>query len=444
MTIIAYVLIVFSISAYFTRKSIKSYNEYAVASTSLGFFFTFFTYFSTWISGATIIGLASMSFKWGLHQYWFLAVTYIMGAVSGPVFLTRIRKLNVYTVGDFFALRFSVLGRIIRLLVACSMICRNLTIIGAQFTTVAFFISIGFSIEFDRVLFFSALFIVTYTALSGLWGVAGVDVFQGIIQLIGIPVLIFSIIGYAGGLDDIFSFYHKIDGASYLRIFENADNTKEVLFLLIAPGLFFIIEDQATWQRIISSKNEKVAFWGYLAPIGAALLWLLTPCLIGVFSKAIFPNFTAYPVALLDFILSLPQSAMLTIMFAILSAAVSTSDTYLLASGIIFSRDIIQKVFQIEVSDNHMIFLTRTGIVICGLLSMIAGMRVYDIFELYMLGAYIGGSTLTVPYLLTWFSKRMNSVGLVAGIFSGLIVFVVSTKPFPIQLFCFHGTCNDI
>lgn len=428
MTILIYVLIVLSISAFFTRKSIKSYNEYTVASTSLGFFFTFFTYFSTWISGATIIGLASMSFKWGLHQYWFLAVTYIMGAVSGPIFLTRIRELNVYTVGDFFALRFNPFQRIVRLLVAVSMLTRNLTIIGAQFTTVAFFISIGFGIEFNRVLFFTAVFIVTYTALSGLWGVAGTDVFQGLIQLIGIPVLIFYIVRYAGGLEGVFRFYAEIDGTSYLKIFDNADKVTEILLLLLAPGLFFIIEDQSTWQRIISAKSEKVAFWGYLAPLGAALLWLLTPCIIGVCSKAIFPNFTAYPVALLDFIFSLPQPVALVIMFAILSAAVSTSDSYLLSSGMIFSQDIIRKVFSIKASDEHMIFFTRAGIALIGLFSLIAGMRVYDIFELYMLGAYIGGSTLTVPYLLTWFSKRMNGIGLIGGIFCSIIAFVVCTQ----------------
>ncbi|HML36652.1 MAG TPA: sodium:solute symporter family protein [Bacillota bacterium] len=421
-------MIVLAISAFFTKKSIRSYEEYTVASTSLGFFFTFFTYFTTWISGATIIGLATMSFKWGLYQYWFLAVTYIMGAISGPIFLTRIRALNVYTVGDFFALRFAPFEKIVRLLVAASMLCRNLTIIGAQFTTVAFFISIGFNIEFNRVLYFTALFIVTYTALSGMWGVAGTDVFQGLIQLIGIPVLIFYIVRYAGGLDGIFSFYDKIDGISYLKIFENADKTTEIMFLLLAPGLFFIIEDQATWQRIVSSKSEKVAFWGYLAPIGASLFWLLTPCLIGVFSKAIFPNFTAYPVALLNFIFSLPQSATLIIMFAILSAAVSTSDSYLLASGMIFSQDIMRKVFNIKASDDHLILFTRVGIALSGLLSMIAGMRVYDIFDLYMLGAYIGGSTLTVPYLLAWFSKRMNGIGLVAGILCSVAVFTVCAQ----------------
>lgn len=428
LTIIIYVAIVISISVFFTRKSISSYKEYTIANTSLGFFFTFFTYFSTWISGATIIGLATMSFKWGLHQYWFLAVTYIMGAISGPVFLTRIRALNVYTVGDFFALRFSSFEKAIRLLVALSMLCRNLTIIGAQFTTVAFFISIGFNVDFNQVLYFTAAFIIIYTAIGGIWGIAGSDIFQGLFQMIGIPVLLYYILQYAGGLVGVADFYREIDGLSYLKIFENANKTTEILFLLLAPGLFFIIEDQATWQRILSSKSDKVAFWGYLAPSGAALLWILAPCLIGVFSKAIFPNFIAYPVALLDFIFSLPQPATLIILFAILSAAISTSDAYLLASGMIFSQDIMCKVFRVNGSDTQLIFMARIGILIVGVLGLIAGMQVYDIFELYMLGAYIGGSVLTIPYLLTWFSKRMNGLGLIAGIVASGITFFVATQ----------------
>jgi Na+/proline symporter len=88
----------------------------------------------------------------------------------------------------------------------------------------------------------------------------------------------------------------------------------------------------------------------------------------------------------------------------------------------------MRKVFNIKASDDHLIFFTRTGIALSGLLSMFAGMRVYDIFELYMLGAYFGGSTLTVPYLLTWFSKRMNGVGLIAGILCSIITFTACTE----------------
>lgn len=411
--IASYVFTVLLISGFLVRKSIKSYAEYTVAGRSLGFFFVFFTYFSTWVSGAVIIGLATMAFDWGIYQYWFIAVTYIMGAVSGPIFLMRIRKLNLLTIGDFFALRFPKNEKVIRTFVALSMLCRNITIVGAQFTTMAFFLSIGFGIDFSRVLYLIVIFIILYTSLSGLWGVAGTDILQGMIQVVGISLLLFYVLDSVGGIDSVFDFYQKIDGLYYLNIFEKTNRTTKIFVLLMAPGMFFIIEDQTTWQRIISSKTDKVAFWGYLAPIGAALLWLLVPCFIGVFSKPIFPNFTAYPIALLNFITSLPQWVSVTVLFAILSACISTCDSYLLSSGTIFSRDIAQSVFHVK--EEHLIWSTRLGIGICGLLALFAATRVYDIFELYMLGAYIGGSLLTVPYLLTWFSKGMNGRGLIGG-----------------------------
>lgn len=417
--ILVYVIVILLTSLFFIRKSVESYGDYAVANRSLGFVFTFFTFFSTWISGATIIGLATLTFKWGVYQYWFIAVTYLMGAISGPLFLMRIRKLNVFSIGDFFALRYRRWKNVIKCMLGISMICRNITIIGAQFTTVAFILSIGFGVDFHKALIFTAIFIVLYTSLSGLWGVAGTDIIQGFIQMIGLPVLIYSIVQKSGGITDILSFYHQINGEAFLNIFYESTKSFHMLFLFLAPGLFFLIEDQISWQRIQSAKNDKVAFWGYLAPIGAALLWTLVPAFLGVFSKTIFPNFTAFPVALIDFILSLPYPAMLIIIFAILSAAISTADSYLLASGVIVSRDLIRNSFSERRSDGWNIQITRIGIILTGILSLFASWKIYDIFELFMLGAYIGGSVLTVPYLLTWFSKRMNGPGIIAGMALG-------------------------
>jgi SSS family solute:Na+ symporter len=311
---------------------------------------------------------------------------------------------------------------------ACSMLCRSLTIIGAQFTTVAFFLSVGFNIPFERALLFTAIFIVGYTALSGLWGVAATDILQGLLQIIGLSVLMYHILRYAGGVSEIVSFYDQVDGASFLNLFSVSNRTSELFFLFLAPGLFFMIEDQATWQRIVSAKSDKVAFWGYLLPMGAALIWVLVPSLIGVFSKSIFPSFTAYPIALLEFILSLPTFALVLIMFAILSAAVSACDSYLLAAGMIISQDILRNIFNVGKSERMSINTTRLGIALCGGLGYFAGLQVYDIFELYRLGAYIGGAIITVPYFLAWFSKRMNGVGIIAGVLTGAASFFICIR----------------
>ena len=235
--------------------------------------------------------------------------------------------------------------------------------------------------------------------------------------------MIFYVVQSAGGLTGIYDFYQQIGGSSYLNIFSGPSKTAEIALLFVAPGFFFLIEDQTTWQRVQSAKSVKVAFWGYLAPLGAALLWILVPALIGVFSKAIFPNFTAYPVAFLEYVLQLPKGVGLAIMFAIVSACFSTCDSYLLSSGVIFSQDIVRNIFS---RDKHLIFFTRVGIALTGLLSLYFSTKIYDIFELYMLGAYAGGAILTVPYLMTWFSKRANGKGIIAGMLLGTSSFAYS------------------
>ena len=324
------------------------------------------------------------------------------------------------TIGDFFALRYPKEEKLVRLFVSLSMLIRNVSIIGAQITTIAFFVSLGFGIDFTTGLVMTTVVIVFYTSFSGMWGVAGTDVIQGLIQIIGLPIMIFYVVQSAGGLTGIYDFYQQIGGSSYLNIFSGPSKVTEIALLFIAPGFFFLIEDQTTWQRVLSAKSDKVAFWGYLAPLGAALIWILVPALIGVFSKAILPNFTAYPVAFLEYVLQLPTGVTLAIMFAIISACFSTCDSYLLSSGVIFSQDIVRNIFS---WDKNLIFFTRVGIVITGGLSLYVSTKIYDIFELYMLGAYAGGAVLTVPYLMTWFSKRATGKGIVGGMLLGAVIF---------------------
>lgn len=364
-----------------------------------------------------------MTFKWGIYQYWVIGVAYFMGALAAPIFLTRIRKLNVYTIGDFFALRFPANEKLIRIMVAFSIVSRNVTIVGAQFSTIAFFVSISLRLDFYLALIITAIFIISYTALSGMWGSAGTNVIQGLFQFIGLPLLLIFIIKYAGGLNQIFDFYDKIGGSQYLSIFGSTGKIKEVIIFLVAPGLFFLMEDQATWQKIISAKSEKVAFWGYLAPIGAAMIWILLPCYIGVFSKIIFPSFTAFPVALSDFILSLPPAATVIILLTIISAAVSTCNTYLLTSGLSLTQDIYKKIFRNNASEKELVFVISMLIILVGILSLGASILIYDIFDLYIFGAFFAGSILAVPYLLVWFSKTMNSIGIICGMVGGGISF---------------------
>lgn len=423
--VVLYVMALILISLFFVKKVINSYEEYSLAGRSLGFVYIFFNFFGTWISIGAILGLAGNAFKWGLSQYWIIGVAYSLGFITGPLFLTRIRHLQLYTIGDFFALRFPNHEKLIRILVALIIIVRNITIIGAQFSALGFLFMISFGINFSSAVFMLMLAIVLYTSLSGMRGIAYTDIIQGSLQAISLPILLYFIYQEAGGWHEITSFYENIGGLHYLNLFGDQNGLKTVALFFIAPGLFFLVDDQTTWQRIYASKNEKVAFWGYLTPICVALLWIILPCFVGVLSKVFFPYFTAFPGALFNFIFHLPKIFAVIILISFLSAGMSTCDSYLLSCGLTFSRDIMKKTLRPSASEHELITYSRITILISGLLAFSISLIIYDIFDLYILGAFFCGSMIAVPYLNAWFSKRMNAEGVIAGIIAGGLCFFI-------------------
>lgn len=425
--VVGYVFALIFISLFFAKKTVNSFEEYSLAGRSLGFVYIFLTYFGTWISGGVILGLAASAFKWGLYQYWIIGVAYCFGFLTGPLFVTRIHKLKLYTLGDFFALRYPEYAQVIRILVAATIILRNVTIIGAQLSTIGFLLMITLRTSFLKSVFIAMFVMVIYTALSGLRGIVATDMIQGLLQAVGLPVLLFFIYYRAGGGANVMEFYSNIGGSHYLDLFGGLGGLKKIAVFFVAPGLYFIFDDQTNWQRIYASQNDKVAFWGYLAPVCAALLWLLFPCFIGVFGKVIFPYFTAFPVALFDFIFHLPIAVATLVLVSFISAAMSTCDSYLLACGLTFSRDIYQKVFRPSASDRELIWVSRLAILFTGVLAFTSCLWIYDIFSLYISGAFFSGSIIVLPYLYTWFSRRMNSTGVIAGIIAGGTGFMISS-----------------
>jgi SSS family solute:Na+ symporter len=425
--VVCYVLVLIFISLFFVKKAVNSFEEYSLAGRSLSFVYIFLSYLGTWLSGGVILGLAASAFKWGFYQYWIIGAAYCFGFLTGPLFVTRIHKLKLYTLGDFFALRYPEHAQVIRILVSATIILRNITIIGAQLSAIGFLFMITLGTSFLKSVFMVMSIMVIYTGLSGLRGIVATDMIQGLLQAVGMPVLLFFIYHQAGGWNNIMEFYSNIGGSHYMNLFGGLGGLKKIAVFFVAPGLYFIFDDQTNWQRIHASQNDKVAFWGYLTPICAALLWLLFPCFIGVFGKVIFPHFTAFTVALFDYVFHLPTAVAALILVSFISAAMSTSDSYLLACGLTFSRDIYQKVFRPSASDHELIWASRLAILFTGLLAFSSCILIYDIFSLYISGAFLSGSIIVLPYLYTWFSRRMNSAGVIAGIIAGGTGFMIAS-----------------
>jgi SSS family solute:Na+ symporter len=409
--VFAYVALLFLLSGVFLRKVINSFEEYSLCGRSLTIFFIFSTYLGTWIGGGTIIGLSSWAYSSGVSRYWVFSVPYFFGFFFALLFVRRLRRLDTPSLTDLFARRFPEYGGIVRIPVAVTILIRNVTMIGMQFSALSYFVMYSFGIGRNLAILSIFIVVTSYTCLCGLWGVVMTDVLQGALQTAGLLLLFFYSMKMGGGLPQILRFYEGAGNGHFLSLLSGADWWEQVGRFLIPIGLFFLIGDQGDWQRVISSRNDKTAFWGYILPLTVALLWLLLPAYTGVFQRVRLISEGEAEFITYRFIFELLTPPMgVFILICLMAAIMSSADSFLLASGFTFANDIVRSFINPGASDRELIFWNRFFGLVAGSFGFAFAILVENIVDLWILGITVSNCVLFVPYLAAWFSRRVTTL----------------------------------
>lgn len=420
--VVAYILILFLLSAFLIRKALNSFEEYSYCGRSLSIGFVLFTYLGTWIGGGTIIGLVGRSYDFGASQYWIIAMSCIAELFFALFFIGRIRKLGLKSITDFFAMRYPDFKECVRIPVAGALLIRNVTMIAMQFSALSYLITFVFGIDRNLTLLLVFLVVISYTVLSGLWGVAVTDVFQGLLQTASLIVLVIISLKFAGGMQSIASFYDHLGRLENLNLFATNMTWYEILLYIIAFGLFFLMNDQANWERIYASKGERTAKWGFMIPLVITMMMLVMITYLGVFQRAIFSGSEDSASILYNFIFNLADSKwMILILVGLIAAIMSSADSFLLASGVMISEDIIKRFIIKDADDKEMIFFTRVFVVVTGAIAFAFAINISDILYLWLTGIGMTSVILVPGYFLGWFSKKTSTKGILIGMAVGSI-----------------------
>jgi len=424
---ILYVLALFGISIFFARKAVASYEDYNLCGRSLTFAYVVMTYFGTWVGGGTIIGLVGLSYATGLGNYWIMSIPYLVGFPFAFLFITRIRKLKQYSIGDMMALRYPDHGEIVRIPVAAAVLIRNITVIGMQFSAISLLLSFVFGIDRNLAILLIFIVITAYTALSGLWGIVGTDILQGLLQAVGLILLLTQTYELSGGWVEASRYFSDIGHADYLQLIDGPRMWAQIGVYILTIGLFFLMGDQGDWQKINSCKSDRIAFWGFLMPVCVAMIWLLIPAYVGIFQRVTMPVGSSPSAATFEMILNMFSTFTgAFVIVCLLAAVTSSADSYLLAAGMTMSRDIIKKFMIKDSSDGELIFWSRFFVVIAGGMGFAIAICISDLISLWMTGLIVSTSIMLVPYLSAWFSRRLNTAGAIAGMAAGGISSIVS------------------
>lgn len=401
-------------------KRNKKTSDFLVAGRGLNVPMTAVTLAAVQIGVGIVLSSATNGYNSGVWPGIYYAIGCGGGLiVAGLLAVKKLREQEGYVPLDYFAERYGD-SKIIRLWAWISNVPSLLGIFIAQLLAAGSILS-GFGIPFNTGVVTTAVVILIYCTIGGMWGVVLTDLVQTAIIVVGVPILaVATLIQYVhagGNIADIYTTPFITRGMG----------TKFVY--LVLPFLLSISVSYDAYSRIQSAKDAKTAQKGCV--IGGILVIIvgLLCSTIGVAAKLLFPGVT-------DGIFTITATGVLPpvlagiVIAAILAAAMSSANCVILSLGASFSRDFYNKFLHPEVEDLNQLpkskLISQAAVLLGSIVGIFFAFHMTDILDAMIIFNYPYMGSMLIPLLggLVW--KGATRKGAFAAAVAGGIVGVIS------------------
>ncbi len=367
VALILYLLAFVAIGVMDTRK-IKSFTDYSVAGKNQSSYAVVMTLMATVVGASTTIGITDTVYKIGFPGIWWLAFGAIGLILQSVLLSKRVRSINADTLPDLAA---KTVGGSAEKLIAAIIVISWVGVIAGQLVAMNGLITFALGGANKVVFVIVSLIVIAYTTIGGQMSVVRTDKLQLIIILAGVVACLVYLYLVRGG-----------DTASVADNIEllNEMYTPSTLFtqFFVIGGVYFLGPD--IMSRNFISKDERTAKNSARIAGFVLLAFSLIITLIGMWIKFnVTPEQLGESGALMYAVSMLPKWVDVLLVFGLLSAILSSTDTCIINASTIFVKDILKKE---SVKDVRI-----TVLVIGGLALVLALMGNGDIMSL-LTGAY--------------------------------------------------------
>lgn len=448
--IILYLLISISIGIYFSKRGRKSINDYFASGRGLPWWLLGTSMVATTFAADTPLAISGLVVKQGIWGNWFWW-SQIPMFVTGVFFFARLwRRARILTDTELVDLRYS--GKSAKLLRGFRALYfalpYNCLIMGWVNLSMTKIMGLTFNIPKHWAVMICILITVSYSAISGLWGVVVTDFFQFILAM-GMAVLLAILaVNSVGGLGAIMEKLSQIYGAnkaaSMVSIIPGTDapNLGFPIFLLYIFLLWWTVgnTDGGAYfaQRMIAAKNEKHSFLGYLWYNVAHFCLRPWPWIIvGMVAAIQFPgiamknpitgNLEADPeLGYIAMMLSILKPGLLGIMLAsFLAAFMSTISTQINWGASYLVNDFYRPFIKKQASEKHYVRVSILLVVLMAVLGGAVSFFMTNIFFAWLLFSAINAG-IGIVYIARWYWWRINAWSEISAIASILSVAVIT------------------
>ncbi len=386
----------------FAGTRIKSAADFAIAGRSLPLAMVITTTFATWFGAETVMGIPAKFVQGGLNA----VVEDPFGAsmclvLVGAFFASRLYKMNLMTIGDFYRQRY---GKGVEIFCSVAIILSYLGWVAAQITALGLVFSVlsGGVIAPATGMCIGTALVLAYVMVGGMLAVAWTDFVQMIVLVVGLSLIAVMAGEQAGGAHKVLEMAHAKE---WFNVLPDRSLNGWIWFLAAAITMMFgSIPQQDVFQRVMSAQSGGAARKGAIIGGLGYLVFAFVPMFIAASAMLIMPTETEALLAsdpqkvLPSLILNkMPLVAQIFFFGALVSAIKSTSSATLLAPSTSFVENILRNIVT-DMNDRQVLLAMRitllafTALVLTYAIKM-QGTAIYDLvsaaYQIPLVGAFV-------------------------------------------------------
>lgn len=442
--VIAYWVVSVAIGLWAATR-VHNTKDFAIAGRHLPFYMVTATVFATWFGSETVLGIPATFLEEGLRG----VVADPFGSsmcliLVGLFFAAPLYRMNLLTIGDFYKRRY---GRGVEVLTTIAIVISYLGWVGAQITALGLVFNVVSAGEISKIagMWIGSITILVYTFFGGMWAVAVTDFVQMIVIVLGMLYIGAEVSGMVGGVGVVAD--HALQ-AGRLEFFP-APDPKDVIAFIAAwvTMMFGSIPQQDVFQRVQSSRTERIAVWGSVLGGCLYFLFAFVPMYLAYSATLIDPKLVSelmesdsqliLPSLILD---KAPLFAQVMFFGALLSAIKSCASATLLAPSVSFTENILRPMMG-SMTDRKLLTTMRiVTLVFTLLVTLYAINSKASIFHMVESAYQVTLVSAFIPLACGIYWKRSTNQGALCSVLCGVVVWLAvhyfaSDDPFvPAQL----------
>jgi len=452
--VVIYVVVMVAIG-YLCMRRTRTVSDFFLAGRNLGPWMSAFAYGTTYFSAVLFVGYAGrLGWGFGLHSLWIAAGNVLFGSfLAWKLFAARTRtmtaRLNALTMPEFLAARYN--SQFLKIASALLIFVFLVPYTASVYQGLSLLFESNFGISYQWAIISMALLTGVYLIMGGYLALAVTDFVRGIVELVGVIVMVVFLVNLKGGFGAAVSSLCTPEAAPAFLV--GAGKLQPMFPPWLTLLSLVVITSFGPWglpqmvQKFYSIKSEAdirramivASAFSFFIAFGAYFTGALTHLFYSGDVKAMLaakyhlpPGKDALDYLMPDFLTTMvPSWVSMVILLLVFSASMSSLSSLVLVSSSAIAVDLYAGLKR-NAKEQTVNTLMR---VLCGVfigVSLYIAFNRFDfIVNLMSISWGVLAGAFLAPYCYGLFWRRTTKAGAIAGMLCGIttmILFVETHK----------------